>query len=82
MEIFNYIPHDGTLPLDRVAMLDVWKEILLGVAQQPLLAQNFDIKEIFKYTAELGGAKNIENFELQPTAPAGMPLTAQPTGPA
>lgn len=63
---FHYPVHDGTLPLDRVAMVDVWKEIFMGVAADPELRQQFDVKEIFKYVAELGGARNIEQFELQP----------------
>lgn len=62
---FYFPVHDGTLPLDRVAMLDVWKEIFLAVAQQPGLQQRFDLTKIFEYTAELGGAKNIEQFKVQ-----------------
>ena len=59
---FNYPVHDGTLPVDKVAMLDVWKEILIGVMQDPELRQRFNIANIFKYVAELGGAKNIDQF--------------------
>jgi hypothetical protein len=32
---FAYPVHDGSLPLDKVAMLDVWKEIFLGISQDP-----------------------------------------------
>lgn len=62
---FHYPVHDGTLPIDRVAMLDIWKEIYLGVSQDPLLSQQYDRGKIFEYIAELGGAKNISNFRLQ-----------------
>lgn len=62
---FQYPIHDGTLPLDRVALLDVWKEIFLGVAQDQQLRGSFDVLEMFKYLAELGGAKNIERFEIK-----------------
>ena len=65
---FHYPIHDGTLPLDRVAMLDVWKEIFLGIAQDQQLRSGFDMMALFKYIAELGGAKNIEQFQLK-TAP-------------
>ncbi len=60
---FYYPIHDGTLPLDRVAMLDVWKEIFMAVAKDQELRQQFSIGEIFSYVAELGGAKNIDQFK-------------------
>lgn len=62
---FNFPVHDGTLPLDRVAMLDVWKEIMLGVGSDPQLRTTYDITKIFEHVAELGGVKNIESFRLQ-----------------
>lgn len=62
---FFFPVHDGTLPLDRVAMLDVWKEILMGIASSPILSQRFDLVNIFKHVAELGGAKNVERFEIK-----------------
>lgn len=74
-----YFPiHDGTLPLDKVALLDVWKEILLGCSRDMQLRQEFNIGKIFEWTAELGGAKNIESFRNQsagalPGAAPGQP---------
>lgn len=72
---FNYQISDGSLPLDKGALIDQWKEILMGIAQDPELRQNWDINEIFRYVAELAGAKNIDSFKKQqrPTiAPPGM----------
>jgi hypothetical protein len=65
---FHYPVNDGTLPMDKVAMLDVWKEIFLGVAGDEQLRQQFDITEIFTHVAELGGAKNIDQFKIQMTS--------------
>lgn len=62
---FNHQITDGSLPMDKAAMVEVWKEILFGIARDPELRQRFDLAEIFKYTAELGGAKNIDSFERQ-----------------
>ena len=62
---FWYPVHDGTLPLDRVAMLDVWKEILAIVLQSDVLQQKYDVGDIFEHVAELGGAKNIERMEIK-----------------
>lgn len=62
-----YFPiHDGTLPLDKVALLDTWKEILIGCARDPLLRTQFNIGRIFEWTAELGGARNIQGFRNTP----------------
>lgn len=62
---FNFPIHDGTLPLDKIALLDVWKEIFIGVAQDQQLRQDFSVVRIFEYIAQLGGAKNIEEFKNQ-----------------
>jgi len=61
---FHYPINDGTLPIDRVALLDVWKELFLAVNQSPILAQKYDVDEMFRYIAELGGARNIDKFIL------------------
>lgn len=74
---FHYPIHDGTLPLDRVAMLDVWKEIFLAVSGNPLLAQRYDAGGIFEYLAKLGGAKNLVQFKVQPAAAEGLPGQVQ-----
>jgi hypothetical protein len=61
-----YFPvHDGTLPLDRTALLEVWKEIFMAIIQVPGLSQAFDAMGIFEYMADLGGAKNLSTFKMQ-----------------
>lgn len=72
---FYFPVHDGTLPLDKVAMVDVWKEILVAVMSSEQLSATYDIGKIFEHTAELGGARNIESFRLQ-TSPENV-LTNQ-----
>lgn len=66
---FNYQVSDGTLPFDKTAMIEVWKEILFGVARDPELRQGYDLGKIFNYVAELGGAKNIDSFKKAPMPP-------------
>lgn len=62
---FYFPVHDGTLPMDKVALLDVWREIFMAIIQNPGLAQIFDAVGIFQYIAELGGAKNLSTFRVQ-----------------
>ena len=69
---YNYQVSDGALPYDKMMLLEVWKEILFGVAKDPQLRQVYSLDKIFEYVAELGGAKNISTFK-NPPAPPGMP---------
>lgn len=73
---FHFPVHDGTLPLDKVAMLDIWKEILFGVAADPVLRSQYSLGKIFEYVAELGGAKNISSFKIEVGSPEHMMETA------
>lgn len=76
---FYYPVHDGALPLDRVALFDSWKEILLTMLTQPALAQGYDVPEIFEYVAELGGAKNLSQFRVTMGQPGQQPPPGAPT---
>jgi len=62
---FHFPVADGTLPIDKIALLDVWKELFLTVTQDQQLRGQYDITKLFDYIAELGGAKNIQSFKVQ-----------------
>lgn len=62
---FDYIPVDGTMPVDRYAMANLFKEILIGMKQFPELAQRYDMGSMFAYTMQLAGAKNIQRFQIK-----------------
>lgn len=62
---FYYPINDGTLPSDKVALLDIWQQMLVGVLQDPELRATYSVPKIFEFVAELGGAKNIKSFRLQ-----------------
>jgi hypothetical protein len=64
---FDYIPVDGTMPVDKLALANLWKELMLGVGNNEMLMQQYDIGKIFAYTAQLSGAKNINRFKVQLT---------------
>ena len=69
---FFYPIHDGTLPLDRVAMVDVWRELFSVVLQDQQLRGSYDIPRMFEFIAELGGAKNIAGMRLDVAPDAAM----------
>jgi hypothetical protein len=61
---FDFVPVDGTLPVDKFALANLWKELMAGIGQNPMLMQQYDIGRIFAYTARLGGARNIGQFRV------------------
>lgn len=62
---FDYVPVDGTLPIDRFAQSQLWAEIFKELLQIPPLAQQYDLAGIFGWFAQLAGLKNINSFRLQ-----------------
>ena len=65
-----YFPiHDGTLPMDKVALFDIWQQALTFVASNQALMSQYDLGRIFEFVAKLGGAENIDQFRLQAQSP-------------
>lgn len=63
---FYYPIHDGTMPIDRVAMVDVMKELLTLVLQSQGLSQVYDVIKLVDHTADLAGVRNIQSFKISP----------------
>jgi len=58
-----YFPiHDGTLPMDKVAIAQLWTQLFQVVLQDPELRMGYDLFKLFDRIAYLGGAENIEEF--------------------
>lgn len=66
---FYFKVSDGTLPMDKVALFDIWQQALQFVAGQPVLLQTYDLPKLFEFVAKLGGADTIENFRIQAMSP-------------
>jgi hypothetical protein len=62
---FDFVPVDGTLPIDRYAQANLWREILGGIVKMPQITQQYDIGGIFGWMAQLAGLKNINQFKVQ-----------------
>ena len=61
---FYFPVHDGSLPLDKIALFDIWQQALMFVAGNQQLAGAYDVGKIFEFVAKLGGAENIDQFRL------------------
>jgi hypothetical protein len=62
---YDYVPVDGSMPIDRFAMASLWQQILTQMAGIPSLLMEYDLAEIFAYVAHLAGVKNLNQFKVQ-----------------
>lgn len=67
MGFFDFVPVDGTMPVDKFALANVWKELMMGMQKMPSLLMQYDIGAIFAHVAHLSGVKNVNQFKLQVT---------------
>ena len=61
---YDFIPVDGTMPIDRFAQVTMWTQLFAQMQKMPQLAQEYDLGRIFAYVAQLGGIKNIKRFKI------------------
>lgn len=61
---YDFVPVDGTEPIDRFAQANLWKEIMAGLAQDQVLGSQFDRAGIFTWVAQLAGMRNIKQFRI------------------
>lgn len=63
---FDFVPVDGTMPVDRMAQANLWKEILANTQRMPpAILMQYDWSRIFAWAAQLAGLKNIHRFKVQ-----------------
>lgn len=62
--MYDYVPVDGTLPVDRFAQATLWKELFMVIGRIPQIAQQYDMGGIFAHAAQLAGLKNINQFKI------------------
>lgn len=63
---FDFVPVDGTLPIDRFAQVTLWKELLAQIATSPQIMAKYDLGKIFTWVAQLAGIKNVKRFQIVP----------------
>lgn len=74
---WDFVPVDGTLPIDRFAQVNMWTQLLQQMAQTPQVLQSYDLGKIFSWIAQLGGLKNINQFRIQMDSPESLAQQAQ-----
>ena len=76
---YDYVPVDGTMPIDRFAMVNMWTNLFGQIRQMPQVLQQYDVGKVFEWVAQLGGLKNIKQFRVQvvpngQVMPGAMPI--------
>lgn len=68
---YNFVPVNGTTPIDRLAQANFWKELMTQVARVPQIAMGLDFMSMIEYVMMLQGERNFNRFRIQ-VAPPGM----------
>jgi hypothetical protein len=74
---YDLSPVDGTLPIDRMAQANLWKEFLMMISRVPQIAEMWDLGKIFGYAAQISGMKNVNQFKVQIEDPELLAREAQ-----
>lgn len=62
---YDFVPVDGSLPVDRFAQANLWRALFADVSRVPQVMQRYDLAGIFAWVAKLAGLKNINQFRVQ-----------------
>ena len=74
---YSFVPVDGTMPIDRYAQANLWKEILMGISKMPQIGMTYDLAAIFAWMAQLAGLKNITQFKVKAVPDAALTQQVQ-----
>lgn len=61
---YDFVPVDGTMPVDRFAQVTMWTQLLGQMRSFPQIMNGYDMGGIFAWVAQLGGLKNIKRFRI------------------
>lgn len=74
---YTAVPVDGTLPVDRLAQVALWKDLFGVMRNLPQIGMQYDLAKIFGWVGQLAGLKNIEQFKIQVVPDAQLAAQAQ-----
>lgn len=66
---YDFAAVDGTLPVDRLAQANFWKEFIAQIARIPQVAATMNIGEMVNYTMMLQGERNVDRFKININTP-------------
>lgn len=71
--------HDGTLPLDRVALVQSWMQLFQAIISDPTgaMQQQYNSSAMLRFIAQLSGLQNIDEFQTTAANPGMLQQQAQ-----
>jgi len=65
---YDFVPVDGTMPVDRFAQAELIRQFVADVASNPMMAGRFDVIGLLNHAMQLLGVRNLGQFrvEVQP----------------
>lgn len=78
---YDFVPVDGSLPIDPMAKAQFWKELLIQMARVPQFSVAWDINGMVAHMMKMQGERNIDRFRLNVLPPGvGPSAGAMPLG--
>jgi len=74
---YDFVPIDGSLPVDRFAQANLWQQMLGQMSKVPQVMAQYDIGKMFGWVANLAGLKNLQQFRVQIVDPGMLAQQAQ-----
>lgn len=69
---FDFVPVDGSMPVDRFAQANLWNMMLGQMSKVPQVMGQYDLGKMFAWVANLAGMKNLQQFKIQTMDPAAL----------
>lgn len=74
---YDFVAIDGTMPIDRFAQAQLYQELMVGLAGNPAVANQFDFVKMASWIAKSFGMKSVDSFRMQMGDPAAMQAQVQ-----
>lgn len=74
---YDFVPVDGTMPIDRFAQANLFREMLANLRNMPEVAARYDVAGMFGWLARLIGMRNIDQFRIETNDPGVLQGQAQ-----
>src|SRR5260370_33470234 len=71
---YDWVPVDGTLPIDRMALGKLWQQFMGQMRNIPQLMQQMVMWKLFACIGHLAGIRNIQQSKIPLMPPGGTPL--------
>lgn len=62
---YDFEPVDGNMPIDRISVANILRDLVMQAAQIPQLQQSFDFPSAISHIANLMGVRNFDSFKIQ-----------------